>query len=219
MMKITASLMCADPLNLGDEIRNLQESGTDWFHFDIMDGSFVPNFALGTWHLKSIRKASSIPIDIHLMTVNPMKHIKNIAQWGADIIIFHIESSPSPSEVINEILSCGKEAGIALNPETSIETVKPYMKNLRVVMFMMNSPGFPGQKFNPSIIPRITKISKFIAENDFNAEIMVDGAISVETIPILSEAGATIFVGGTSGLFGKGKSYRECIENMKKAGK
>ncbi|MBI2579584.1 MAG: ribulose-phosphate 3-epimerase [Candidatus Aenigmarchaeota archaeon] len=219
MIKITSSLMCADQLELGKEIKMLEEAGTDWFHIDLMDGSFVPNFAMGIWQISAIRKATSLPIDIHLMSVSPERHIKKISYLGADIIIFHIEAAKNVQGVINEIKSYGKSVGIAINPETSVDSVKPYLEDCDIVMFMMNSPGFPGQKFNQIIMKKISNLYSFIKENSYRAEIMVDGAASAETIPLLSKAGATIFVGGTSGLFGKNKTYRQCIEEMKKAGK
>ncbi|MDI6721159.1 MAG: ribulose-phosphate 3-epimerase [Candidatus Aenigmarchaeota archaeon] len=218
MIKITSSLMCADQLELGKEIRLLEEAGTDWFHVDIMDGTFVPNFALGVWHLEAIRKATKLPIDTHLMSVNPERHIRKIAELGADIVIFHVESAANINDLINEIKGYGKLAGIAINPETSIEGVKPYIEGCDIAAFVMSKPGFSGQKFNPLIQDKVFKLKSFIDSNGYKTEIMVDGAVSTETIPSLSRAGATIFVGGTSGLFGKGKPYKQCIEEMKRSG-
>lgn len=210
---ICPSMMCANYGSLENEVRNLDEAGTDIFHIDIMDGIFVPNYGMGLQDFEFIRSATSKLVDVHLMVQNPVQYVEKFADMGADIIYFHPETDTHPARTLDMIHAKGKKAGIAINPGTSLESVQELLNIVDYVMVMTVNPGFAGQKYLGYVDKKIEKLISLQPEHNY--EIMVDGAISPERIETLSNMGVTGFVLGTSALFGKEESYKTIIKNLK----
>ncbi|MFC5974671.1 ribulose-phosphate 3-epimerase [Carnobacterium antarcticum] len=210
---ICPSMMCADFGSLKTEVAALDEAGADVFHIDIMDGVFVPNYGMGLQDFEFIRKATKKMIDVHLMVKNPADYVEKFIDMGADIVYFHPETDQHPARTLDKIKARGKKAGIAINPGTSIETIQELLYLADYVLVMTVNPGFAGQKYLPYVD---NKIKKLIAmKNEYDFELVVDGAISNERVETLSKLGVKGFVLGTSALFGKNESYKEIIRNLK----
>lgn len=210
---ICPSMMCANFGFLEKEVKELDKAGTDVFHIDIMDGIFVPNYGMGLQDFEFIRAATEKLVDVHLMVKNPADYVEKFADMGADIIYFHPETDQHPARTIDKIQAKGKKAGIAVNPGTSVETVYELLNLVDYVLVMTVNPGFAGQKYLPYVDKKIDKFVQL--QNEFNFDIVVDGAISPERIETLSKAGVKGFVLGTSALFGKERSYQEIISELK----
>ena len=198
------SMMCAKYENLAEEIKELEEANIDIFHIDIMDGDFVPNFGMGLQDTELICKLSSKKVDVHLMINNPSRYIKKFADLGVDIIYIHPESERQPVKTLQEIRELGKEAGIVLSPEISVDTIKPLLSLIDYVMVMTVNPGFAGQKYLSLVDEKIDELVEF--RDKYNFKILIDGACSPEKIKILSLKGVQGFVLGTSALFNKNKN-------------
>ena len=209
------SMMCADFGSLSTEISNLEEAGVTGYHIDIMDGQFVPNFGMGLQDLEFIRKSTKKPIDVHLMVNNPNNHINLFANIGVDIIYIHPEADMHPARTLQKIKQKNIKAGIALNPGTSIESIKPLLNIVDYVMIMTVNPGFAGQKYLNYVDYKIDELVVMSFKSRFNYDVLVDGAISPERIDNLSTKGVKGFVLGTSSLFGKNKDYATLINNLK----
>lgn len=211
---ICPSMMCADFTKLKQEVHDLDHAGTDIFHIDIMDGSFVPNFGMGLQDFEMIRNETTTRVDVHLMIQNPSQYVKMFAEMGADIIYIHPESEIQVARTLDLIHQLGKKAGIAINPGTSFYQVVELLPLVDYVMIMTVNPGFAGQKYLEYVNE---KIKQFVeVKSPFEFELMVDGAISREKITTLSKIGVDGFVLGTSALFGKEESYQKIIEAIKK---
>lgn len=208
------SMMCADFTKLPEEIKGLEEANIDIFHMDIMDGVFVPNFALGTEDFKAIRANTDKLMDVHLMISNPGQYVDLFADLGADIIYIHPETDQHPISTLNKIKAKGKKCGIAINPETSVETVKELLNVIDYLLVMTVSPGFAGQSYLEFVNDKIKELAKYAEKYSF--PIVVDGAISPEKIEELSKIGVEGFVLGTSTLFNKEEPYEEIIGSIKK---
>lgn len=208
------SMMCADFSSLKDEIENLEKSGIDIFHLDVMDGSFVPNFGMGLQDIEYICKTATKPCDVHLMIENPSKYIDKFAKLGVNIIYIHPETDSHACRTLQMIRDAGVKSGIAVNPGTSFETVKDLLHLCDYVMLMSVNPGFAGQKYLNFVTP---KFKKFVdeTENYGGYDVMIDGACSPEKIQMLSKIGVKGFILGTSALFGKDKSYKEIIDELR----
>lgn len=208
------SLMCADYNELKNEVIKLNEANIDIFHCDIMDGEFVPNFTMGLMDLKIIRENTDKLVDCHLMIENPSKKIDMFIDLGIDLIYIHPESERYVIKTLEYIKNKGKLAGLAINPDTSIETVKEMLYYTDYVLVMTVNPGFAGQKFIESVNDKIKEL--IILKEKFNYKIIIDGACSELKIKELSKLGCDGFVLGTSALFGKEKSYTEIIKELHK---
>ncbi len=207
------SMMCADFTNLKSEMGRLNDADADVFHMDIMDGNFVPNFALGLEDLKAVRANTAKLMDVHLMISNPGNYIDLFADLGADIIYIHPEADPHPISTLNKIKAKGKKCGLALDPETSVESVKELFNVIDYLLVMTVSPGFAGQSYLDFVTDKIKDIVKY--SQDYSFKIVVDGAISPEKISELGKIGVEGFVLGTSALFNKDKPYKEIISSLK----
>ena len=200
-VKISASLDCANYLDLLTDIRKLEKSGVDMLHMDIMDGHFVPNYALGTNLLRKLRPQTNLLFDVHFMTSNPDVSIPIFANLGADIITFHVEATSRLHQMVGAIKNLGKKAGLALNPSTPpgiLEYILPYVD---MVLVMTVDPGFVGQKFVPEVVKKVQIIREMIESFRLKIDIAVDGGIGEKTVPLLKKAGANVFVAGTSSIF------------------
>ncbi|MCM8710007.1 ribulose-phosphate 3-epimerase [Clostridium sp. SYSU_GA19001] len=218
MIKIAPSIMCADFLNLGKDIKDLQDCGSYLFHIDVMDGNFVPNFSLNQDVVRTIKTIAKIPIEVHMMVENPEKYVESFAEAGASYIGFHLEASKSPIRTLKRIKELGLKAGIAINPATSEATIKYLLEYLDYIVVMTVEPGFAGQKFIPSVLQKIRVIKNMIKDANRQIEIIVDGNIDVINGKKCVKAGADILVGGTSSVFKKGqtieKSFNAFIQTL-----
>ena len=197
-IKISPSILAADFSQLGQEIKNLENSGADMIHVDVMDGHFVPNLTIGPPVIKALRKYTNIPFDVHLM-INPVhKYIKHYAESGADIITIHPEATDSLQESIDEIKKFKKKVGLSLNPDTKIEVIEKYLDQIDLVLVMSVFPGFGGQKFIKDVLKKIERISDIKNKENFKFDIEVDGGINFSNFREVLEAGANVLVSGTT---------------------
>lgn len=210
-IKISPSILASDYANLESELNRISVS--DLIHIDVMDGHFVPNISIGAPVVASIKKVCYIPFDVHLMISNPLQYAEDFAKAGADIICFHAESDSDIQETIDKIVSLGKKPAIAIKPKTEVDVVLPYLEQLAMVLVMTVEPGFGGQSFMESTMPKIEKIREINKDID----IEVDGGINAETIKIASKAGANVFVAG-SAVF-KAENPNEMIMKLKENAK
>lgn len=217
MDKMTsASLMCADLLNLENGIKELEKAGIDYLHIDIMDGAFVPNITLGFDLINSIKKTTKIPLDIHMMVDEPARFIERMNVDKDDIICVHYESEKHIHRTLEAIRSKGCKAGLALNPQTPVENAEPLAEYIDMLLVMTVSPGFAGQKMFAGAERKVEKARRLLNEWGLqNVPIEVDGNISLENGRKLSLKGADIFVLGTSALFLKDKTLSQASDDFK----
>ena len=211
------SMMCADFANLAGEVEKLEKAGADIFHVDIMDGSFVPNFGMGLQDTKFIANASKKPMDAHLMIKNPGRYTGMFAELGAEIIYIHLEADIHAPRTLQDIISFGAVPGIAINPGTAVETIRPLLHLARYVLVMTVNPGFAGQSYLPFVDEKIDALLDL--KQTYGYRIIIDGACSPEKIKSLSAKGVDGFVLGTSALFGKDRPYDEIMKELRGASK
>ena len=197
-IQISPSILSGDFSKLGDDIKRLEDSGADMIHVDVMDGHFVPNLTIGPPVIKSLRKYTKLPFDVHLMIDPVDKYIKDYSDAGADIITFHPEATNNVSETINLIKSLNKKVGISLNPDTEIKAAKEHLDKIYLVLIMSVYPGFGGQKFINDVVKKIKDLDKIRKDYDLNFKIEIDGGINFETSKIAVGAGVDILVSGTT---------------------
>ncbi len=214
-VKIGASLACANYRHLEKDIRELEQAGVDYIHFDIMDGHFVPNFCLNIDILKMVRDLTSLPVDVHLMVDNPEFFIPIFSQAGCDILSFQQEVAYHPQRELSNIRKFGVKSGIALNPSTPLNVLDYLLPDLDMIMIMTVNPGFAGQKLIPAMIKKIENLRTMLEKRELQIEIQVDGNVNFENIPTLVKAGATMLVGGTSSVFKKGMSISDAVRKMR----
>ena len=207
------SMMCADYGRLAEEIKALDEAGVDIFHCDIIDSTFVPNITMGLMDLKTIRKYTKKPVDVHLMIENPGEKVDWFLDAGADIVYIHPESERYVVKTLAHIKSRGAAAGIAINPDTSLATVEEMLNLCDYVMVMTVNPGFAGQKFIQFTKNKVRALAEL--KEKYGFKLMIDGSCSPTVIEELSAMGADGFILGTSALFGKGRPYAEIIPELK----
>lgn len=210
---ISASVLSADQSELKNEVKRVEESGSDMLHFDVMDGIFVNNISFGLPVLEAVKKCTDICLDVHLMIVSPLKYAERFAKAGADIITFHLESDDEPSTVIDAIRKSGAKAGLSIKPGTPFEEAVPYLDKIDMLLIMTVEPGFGGQSYIGEMTEKIRKAKDYITENNLPVSIQVDGGINAETANIASQAGADILVAG-SYLF-RAESMRDAVESLR----
>ena len=215
-MKIAPSILSADFARLGEEVEEIKNAGADYAHFDVMDGCFVPNISIGIPVLKSLRKASDIFIDVHLMIDKPVRYVRQFCEAGADLVNFHVESDSQENilEAISIAKSMGKKTGVTLKPKTEADEVLPFLPYVDLVLVMTVEPGFGGQKFMADQLPKIRRIRELIEVYNPSCELEVDGGVDENTAPLVKEAGANVLVAG-SAVFNKAdrKAAIEAIRN------
>ena len=197
-IQISPSILSADFSKLGDDIKRLEDSGADMIHVDVMDGHFVPNLTIGPPVIKSLRKYTKLPFDVHLMIDPVDKYIKDYSDAGADIITFHPEATNNLLETINSIKLLNKKVGISLNPNTEVKVVQEHLDKIYLVLIMSVYPGFGGQKFISDVVKKVEDLDKIRKKNNLNFKIEIDGGVNFETSKIAIKAGVDILVSGTT---------------------
>ncbi|MFH1641370.1 MAG: ribose 5-phosphate isomerase B [Nanoarchaeota archaeon] len=213
-IKISASLMCADQLNLLDDVNKLITAGIDMFHIDIVDGLFAQNITMNPSQVFSLRSHTNLPIDVHLMVKDPSVYIPRLAAAGVDIVVIQTESKGDIGKLLDEITKNGMQAGLAIEAETPVKKMFPYLDKIDFALFLAVKTGFKAQPFVPEILKKMEQFNEKAKEQKVSIQIMVDGSVGPRTITHLYRAGARIFIGGTSGLFKQG-TFEENIRQMK----
>ena len=214
-IKIAPSILSADFGRLGSEINKLEKAGADMIHIDVMDGHFVPNLTVGPPVIKTLRKYTKLPFDVHLMISPVHKYIKDYAEAGADIITIHPEATDNLQESIEHIKKFGKKVGVSLNPNTQIDIIEKLLVEINLVLIMSVHPGFAGQKFIPNVLDKIKELKKIKDEKNLNFDIEVDGGINFDNSKLVIEAGANILVSGTTILKNNKGDIKKNIDILK----
>ena len=210
---IAPSLLSADFGRLAEEIQAVEKAGADLLHVDVMDGRFVPNITIGPPVVAAIKRCAALPLDVHLMIVEPEKYLEAFAEAGADVITVHAEATPHLQRAVARIRELGKKAGVALNPSTSLSAIEWILSDVDMVLLMTVNPGFGGQAFLPAMTGKIELLRSQLSRTSLPVDIQVDGGIKADNVAEVVRAGANVIVSG-SGIFGT-KDYAETIARMK----
>jgi ribulose-phosphate 3-epimerase len=197
-MILVPSILSADFLHLGDEIKTCDQAGAEWFQIDVMDGHFVPNISMGPVIVKACRRATDRILDVHLMISNPDEYLQDFKRAGADSLTVHIEASSHIHRTINSIHELGCRAGVALNPETTLSAIEEVIELVDLILVMTVHPGFGGQTFIPEMTDKVKELRQMLDERELKTHIQVDGGITAETAPLAAEAGADVFVASSA---------------------
>jgi ribulose-phosphate 3-epimerase len=210
---IAPSILSADFGRLADEVRAVEAAGADWIHVDVMDGRFVPNITIGPPVVAAVRKATTLPLDVHLMIEEPDRYVEDFVRAGAGILTVHAEACRHLHRVLQQIRAAGARPAVSLNPATSLTTIENVLEEVEMVLIMSVNPGFGGQAFIPQALPKIRTLRRMLDEvGCTNARIEVDGGVKVENVAEVAAAGADVIVSG-SGIFSG--DYRERITALR----
>ena len=211
---IAPSLLSADFGRLAEEIAAVEKAGADLLHLDIMDGRFVPNITIGPPVVAAVRRCAKLPLDVHLMIVEPEKHLEAFADAGADVITVHAEATPHLQRAVARVRELGKKAGVSLNPSTSLSAIEWVLTDVDMVLLMTVNPGFGGQAYLPAMTGKIELLRSQLSRAGLAVDIEVDGGIKTDNVSEVVKAGANVIVSG-SGIFGT-KEYGRTISEMRK---
>jgi ribulose-phosphate 3-epimerase len=214
IIEIAPSILSADFAHLADEIKKVEDAGADVLHLDVMDGHFVPNLTIGPPVVASIRKITSLPLDLHLMIENPERYIDDFVHAGANWISVHVETDIHLNRTLQYIKEKGIKAGVVLNPATPLNSLDEALGGSDYVLVMTVNPGFGGQKFIPSMLKKVRRLSETIVSNGYQTRIEVDGGVSAGNLDAILSAGAEIIVAG-SAIFSSAKGAAEAVREMK----
>lgn len=195
---LAPSILSADFNVLGEQIQTVAKAGAQYIHVDVMDGIFVPSISYGMPVIKSVRKSTDAVFDVHLMITEPVRYIRDFADSGADIITVHVEACKDIDETIRDIKACGVRAAVAINPETPVDKIMPYLDDIDMALVMSVHPGFGGQKFIPDVLDKVRIIRSYYRDNNMDKDIEIDGGINFDNLPEVLEAGANVIVAGSS---------------------
>jgi ribulose-phosphate 3-epimerase len=213
MAVIVPSILSADFARLGEQVREAEAGGADRIQIDVMDGRFVPNITVGPLVVEAVRRCTSLPLEAHLMIVEPERYVEDFSKAGADIIIVHQEVSPHLHRTVQQIKRLGKGAGVAINPATPAGTLEEILPDLDLVLAMTVNPGFGGQDFIP-ILPKLRRLRAMIDARRPGCDLEVDGGIHAETAPLVVAAGANVLVAG-SAVYNNHESVAQAIQRLR----
>jgi ribulose-phosphate 3-epimerase len=211
---LAPSILSADFTRLGEELSACEAAGADWIHVDVMDGHFVPNLTMGPFIVEACKRATALPLDVHLMIEKPERHIEAFARAGASHITVHVEACPHLHQTLQQIKSLGCKAGVALNPGTPSAALEAVLGEADLILVMSVNPGYSGQKFIPATVAKVRAIHTQLHALKSSAWLEVDGGIDVETLPKMKQAGATAFVAATA-VFKHPRGARAGIKALK----
>lgn len=214
MTLIAPSILSADFGRLAEEIKRAEQAGADMIHIDVMDGCFVPNITIGPLIVEAVKKATMLPLDVHLMIIQPEKYIEDFVKAGADILTVHVEACPHLHRTVWQIKESGIRAGVSLNPATSLSSIEEIIYDIDLILIMSVNPGFGGQKFIPSTLDKINRAKKMILSNKLQTVIEVDGGVKLENAKKIVQAGADILVMGSA--FFEQKDYKIFMKQLRK---
>jgi ribulose-phosphate 3-epimerase len=214
-VRIAPSILSADFGRLAEEVRAAEAAGADWIHVDVMDGRFVPNITIGPLVVEAVRKTTSLPVDAHLMIVEPERYVEAFAKAGADLVTVHAEVSPHLHRTLQAIRAAGARPAVALNPSTPLDHLEYVLRDCEMVLVMTVNPGFGGQGYIEACTEKVRRLRAMADARGQALEIEVDGGIKAETVGAVARAGANVFVAGTA-VFGA-KDYRAAIAGIRDA--
>lgn len=215
VLKVAPSILSADFSRLGEELQSVEKAGADWIHIDVMDGRFVPNLTMGLVVMEGIRKVTKLPFDVHLMILEPERYIERFRQAGADHINVHVEATTHLHRTLNQIRETGAKAGAVLNPATPLAAIEHVVSDLDQLMLMTVNPGYGGQKFIESVVPKIRAAKDLLKRNGGGRPltIVIDGGVDAVTARIIEKAGATVAVAGNA-VF-RQADYKDAIRKIR----
>ncbi len=216
-LRIAPSILASDFARLGEEVRAVEAAGADLVHVDVMDGRFVPNLTVGPAVVAALRAVTKLPIDVHLMIVEPERYVEDFARAGADLISVHLEASPHLHRTVQHIRALGKKASVAVNPHSPLDGLDVVLPELAMVLLMTVNPGFGGQHFIEAVVPKIRALRAAIERRGLDVDIEVDGGIGPETVATVVGAGANVLVAGSSVFHAPGHDYRSAIAALRRA--
>lgn len=213
---LSPSILAADFKVLGQEMKKTEENGAAYIHFDVMDGMFVPSISFGMPVLASIHDATEQFMDVHLMVQGPIRYVEAFQKAGADYVTVHLEACEDVKTTLDKIHACGMKAGLAVNPETDVKELVPYMEDVEMILIMSVQPGFGGQKFIPESLDKIREVRAMLNEKNLETDIQVDGGIYVENVREVLDAGANVIVAGSAVFRGDaGENTAKFMEILK----
>jgi len=217
MIQIAPSILSADFTRLAEEVKAVERAGADRIHIDVMDGRFVPNISMGPFIVEAIDSLTDLPLEAHLMIEEPDRYIDVFMDAGADVIIVHQENTPHLHRVVQSVREKGRQAGVTLNPATPARVLDDIIEELDLVLVMSVNPGFSGQRFIESVLPKIRQLRKTIEDRELACDLEVDGGVNADTAPAAAAAGANVLVAATA-VFKHPDGVAEGIRTLRESG-